>query len=73
MIKTNQITPFYKPCDREAALKQKQSKTDKSKVNLYLGSSLMNPFVFAVLVTKIKFISNVADKSYFIKRDSILQ
>ena len=27
----------------------------------------MNPFVFAVLVTKIKFISNVADKAYFIK------
>ena len=33
----------------------------------------MNPFVFAVLVTKIKFISNVADKAYFIKRYSILQ
>ena len=48
MIKTNQITPFYKHCDLKTALKQKQSKTggsNGSKVDVYLGWSLMTIFV----------------------------
>ena len=47
MIKTNQITPFYKHCDLKTALKQKQRKTgssNESKVDIYLGWSLMTPF-----------------------------
>ena len=45
MIKNNQITPFSKTCDLETAFKEKQSKTDIRKVDLYLGWSLMTPFV----------------------------
>ena len=49
MIKNNQITPFYKHCDLKTTLKQKQSKTGgsiRSKVDMYLGWSLMTPNVF---------------------------
>ena len=45
MIKANQISPFWKPCDLKTTLKQKQSKTDGGKVDLYLGWSLTTPFV----------------------------
>ena len=45
MIKNNQITPFSKTCDLETAFKEKQSKTDIRKVDLYLGWSLMTSFV----------------------------
>ena len=48
MIKTNQITPFYKYCSLKTALKQKQSKTSGSngrKVHIYPGWSLMTPFI----------------------------
>ena len=53
MIKTNQITPFYKHCDLKTALKQKQSKTGSSngsKVDIHLGLSLMAPFVAKGLI-----------------------
>ena len=45
MIKNNQITPFSKTCDLETAFKEKQSKMDIRKVDLYLRWSLMTPFV----------------------------
>ena len=48
IIKTNQITPFYKYCSLKTALKQKQSKTsgsNGSKVHIYPGWSLTTPFI----------------------------
>ena len=44
MIKSNQITPFWKPCNFNSALQQKQSQTERSEVYLYLGRSLMTHF-----------------------------